>query len=101
MMSLKPFRVSSSEFTSSITMDASTVEATTVTVAVVASRAEEPDILNAIYRFGAKHGLDFKPFYQRRMISSITSVNASPKRSFRINTPASLRLYTAMTRPGM
>ena len=62
-MALPPFRLPSTEFSSSIVMDASTVENTTVTVAVSAARADEPDILNSVYEFG--ENLNFKPFYDK------------------------------------
>lgn len=62
-MALHPFRLPSAEFSSSIVMDASTVGETTVTVAVYATREEEPAILEALYQHGAV--LDFKPFYEK------------------------------------
>lgn len=64
-MSLQPFRVPGGTFSSSITMDASTVGDTTVTVAVSATRDQEPAILNSIYDHSAAQGLDFKPFYHK------------------------------------
>jgi len=44
-------------------MDASTVGKTTVTVAVYASREQEPAILEALYEHGSELG--FKPFYEK------------------------------------
>lgn len=62
-MTLQPFRLPSTELSSSIAMDASTVGDTTVTVAVAAAREEEPAILETLYDYGAT--TDFKPFYEK------------------------------------
>lgn len=62
-MSLSPFETSTASLSTSITMDASTVGRTTVTVAVCSSRDEELDILDSIYHHGGEIG--FKPFYNK------------------------------------
>ena len=62
-MALAPFETDDDTYTSSITMDASTVGDTTVTVAVHAPREREPDILTTIYEHGDAIG--FKPFYDK------------------------------------
>lgn len=58
-----PFRLPTTEFSSSIVMDASTVGETTVTVAVSATREAEPTILAEFYNHGRQ--IDFKPFYEK------------------------------------
>jgi hypothetical protein len=62
-MALLPFRTESDSYSTSVTMDASTVGDTTVTVAVHAPRELEPAILEAIYDHGSAIG--FKPFYNK------------------------------------
>lgn len=62
-MALPPYRTDAAEYATSIVMDASTVNQTTVTVAVHAPREREPAILNGIYEHGSS--LDFKPFYHK------------------------------------
>jgi len=62
-MALLPFRTESDTYSTSVTMDASTVGDTTVTAAVYASRELEPAILEAIYDHGS--GIEFKPFYNK------------------------------------
>jgi len=62
-MPLPPFRLPSSESSSSIVIDASNVGDTTVTVAVSAPRAQEVAFLESIYEHGSEMG--FKPFYHK------------------------------------
>lgn len=62
-MVLPPFKTPESEFHSSIAIDASNVGSTTITVAVLSSRSQEPDILESIYEHGSEIG--FKPFYNK------------------------------------
>lgn len=62
-MALPPFKTESATYSTSITMDASTVEDTTVTVAVHAPREHEPAILTTIYEHATDIG--FKPFYDK------------------------------------
>ena len=62
-MALAPFETGVDTYTASITMDASTVGDTTVTVAVHAPREREPDVLTTIYEHGDAIG--FKPFYDK------------------------------------
>jgi hypothetical protein len=62
-MALPPYRTDGAEYATSIVMDASTVNQTTVTVVVHAPREREPAILDAVYEHGTD--LDFKPFYHK------------------------------------
>ena len=60
-MALDPFETDDDAYTTSITMDASTVRDTTVTAAAHAPRERESDILTTIYEpvFADAHGLVF------------------------------------------
>lgn len=62
-MALPPFHTESDTYSTSVTMDASTVGETTVTVAVHAPREREPAVLEAIYDHGSDLG--FTPFYNK------------------------------------
>lgn len=62
-MAILPFRTELDTYSTSVTMDASTVGDTTVTAAVHAPRELEPAILEAIYDHGSAIG--FKPFYNK------------------------------------
>lgn len=62
-MVLPPFKTPDSEFHSSMAIDASNVGDTTVTVAVLCPRNEDPAILESIYEHGSD--IDFKPFYDK------------------------------------
>jgi hypothetical protein len=62
-MPLTPFEIGSETYSVSITMDASTVGATTVTTGVCAAREHEPTILDAMYEHGSD--IEFKPFYHK------------------------------------